>query len=83
MCDLPEGWKEDMLLMLLIIYYGETRNNAYSVSYTCGGEHRAACRLENEEKPLYKLCQLENGGMQAEFSMSGWKVSSCLVRQVN
>ena len=46
-------------------YYGETRNNTFS----CRGEHRAACRLENEENALYKHCQLENNGMQAEFSM--------------
>ena len=61
-------------------YYGETGKNAY----TRGGEHRAACRLENEENALYKHCQLEHGGMQAEFSMRvAGRFSSCLVRQVN
>ena len=61
-------------------YYGESGKNGY----TRGGEHRAACRLKNEENALYKHCLLEHGGMQAEFSMrvSG-RFSSCLVRQVN
>ena len=61
-------------------YYGETGKNGY----TRGGEHKAACRLENEENALYKHCQLEHGGMQAEFSMKvSGRFSSCLVRQVN
>ena len=61
-------------------YYGETGKNAN----TRGGEHRAACRLENEENALYKHCQLEHGGMQAEFSIRvAGRISSCLVRQVN
>ena len=60
--------------------YGESGKNGY----TRGGEHRAACRLKNEENALYKHYLLEHGGMQAEFSMrvSG-SFSSCLVRQVN
>ena len=45
--------------------YGESGKNGY----ICGGEHRAACRLKNEENALYKHCLLEHGGMQAEFSM--------------
>ena len=45
--------------------YGESGKNGY----TRGGEHRAACRLKNEENALYKHCLLEHGGMQAEFSM--------------
>ena len=61
-------------------YYGESGKNGY----TRGGEHRAACRLKNEENALYKHCQLEHGGMQAEFSMRvAGRFSSCLVRQVN
>merc|ERR1712016_50216 len=46
-------------------YCGESGKNGY----TRGGEHRAACRLKNEENALYKHCLLEHGGMQAEFSM--------------
>ena len=61
-------------------YYGESGKNGY----TRGGEHRTACRLKNEENALYKHCQLEHGGMQAEFSMKvSGRFSSCLVRQVN
>ena len=62
------------------IYDGESGRNAYSR----GLEHSNALRLEVEDSPLWKHCQLEHGGVKQTFYMEALRnFSSCLQRQVN
>ena len=62
------------------VYEGETGRNAF----TRGAEHKAALRLESEDSPIWKHCQLEHDGTKVEFSMKVCgRFQSCLVRQVN
>ena len=61
-------------------YEGESGRNAYSR----GLEHQRDLRLEVEESPLWKHCQLEHGGEKQQFYMEALRAfESCLQRQVN
>ena len=61
-------------------YEGESGRNAYSR----GLEHQNDLRLEVEESPLWKHCQLEHRGVKQPFFMEALRgFESCLQRQVN
>ena len=62
------------------VYKGETGRNGF----TRGAEHIAALRLESEESPVWKHCQLKHGGTKVKLSLKVCgRFQSCLVRQVN
>ena len=62
------------------VYEGESGRNAYSR----GLEHQNDLRLEVEDSPLWKHCQLEHLGVKQTFYMEALRgFSSCLQRQVN
>ena len=44
---------------------GESGRNGF----TRGAEHLSALRLEDENSPLWKHCQIKHNGMKAEFTM--------------
>ena len=62
------------------MYEGESGRNAYSR----GLEHQNDLRLEVEDSPLWKHCQLEHLGVKQTFYMEALRgFNSCLQRQVN
>ena len=65
---------------LKAIYEGKTGRNCYS----CGLDHVEELSKEKEDNPLWKHCQIQNGGKKVKLKMIGLKsFKTAFMRQIN